>query len=325
MKPWQKEAFHYGAERVDGTWETLVRTMELYENHSAVPMYQLYTKPDGTEWTDYVHDRILRQLLDRMAPSEEDCAVVLLLIWRLLLRKVRPIKILWAGGRAHDWETLFGNVLRAFHAESQVWRLNGVAGGAWPAVSMPWDALLLPEASVDVLVIEDADARVPLAAAEALFRTVRPHGTVLALSGNDAWREAVQACGTCDAYRAGGRTISCATVPPEMADALHAATPAGQAEARASFIRERLALVASIMEAEEAPSRADAETLAETARQVEQMICALYPTLSSLTAKQHVNEWKQMLIDYALAIGTWDEARAAFAAFAQDIADEKIF
>lgn len=327
----QREQFRYDAVRLDGTRETLVDTMALYENHSAVNMYHTYPEADGTEQSDFVQDRLLRQLLDGLASGEEGCRIVLLLLWRMLLRKVRPLRILWAGGRAHAWDGALLEALHAFHAETRIWRLNGAAaGGAWPPVRMAWDALLLPEQAMDVLIVEDVSAHVPVRAAEALFRTVKPYGTVLVLSEDAAWQEAVHAGSaeaeddtkrierSCHAYRAGVHVVTRATVTPAAAAALHAATPSGAAEALSAAIRERLQIITPLMEEGAPVTCADAETIAETARQVEQAIAALYPELHSVSIKYHANEWKRTLIDYALGFGAWDDVPAAFAALAED-------
>ena len=324
-----RETYRHVATRTDGTRVCLVDTLDLYANHSAVPMLHSDDRMDGTVDVRIVHEAMLRALLGRLAPDEASWRVVLLLLWQTLLEKVRPLRILWAGGRAHAWETELFATLQTFHEDTRCWRLNGPRtencsnishGGA--DVRMDWSDLLLPVQTMDVLLIEDDDVRVPLTSAEALLRTVKPWGTVLTVSQDDSWRVALAACGMTEAYQAGDRIITHTELAPAAAAALHAATPAGRAEALGASVGERLALAAMLMDAP--LSRTDAETLCVTARDVEQRIVLLFPALHSVTIKQHANEWKRALVAYVLGHGTWEAVQASFRAFADDAAAEKI-
>ena len=313
------------ATRTDGTRTCLVDTDDLYANHSAVPMVEDVLEADGSSAVALQHDRMLQALLSRLAPEEPAWRVLLLLLWRKLLEKERPLRILWAGGPAHAWEAELLAPLPQFHARTRLWRLNGASprsGGA--DVHMEWNALLLPVQDIDVLIVEDDGEHVPLAAAAALFSAVKPWGLVLAASRDASWHEAAGACGQADAYRAGEReedgVITCATLVPLVADALREASPAGAAASLAAAVRERLTLAASCMA--EPPSAEAAETLCETARQVEQMIVQLFPSLHSQTMKYHVSEWKRALIAYILGHGAWTEVQDAFAALRADAAAE---
>ena len=304
----QKERYRYEAQRVDGRWDCLVHTMAPYENHSAIQTFALEDPADEASQLVSVHDRLLQKLLVRLAPGEEDCALLLLLLWRKLLEKVCPLRILWAGGCAHAWEGMFADILRTFHAGTQIWHLNGAREGDWSPIHMDWQALLLPEQAVDVLVIEDsAEAGVPSAAAEPLLRTVKPWGMFIVSSEHSDWWRRAETLGEGAAYRVRSvvlsgdagtardrRIVSCRVIRPEDATELHAATPAGEIERICAAIAERLQIVKTLMEAP--LSLEDAETVLETARQVEQGICQIFPALHSRMMKYHANEWKRALL-----------------------------
>ena len=333
----REEDFHYYAHNLQGEQVELLHTLDLYSNHSAVPIHIDYftAKPHaqgsrGRE-TDFPLQRLTQQLLARMSGSDDAYRIFALLLMRRLLYKYQPLPVLWAGGAAQVWERLLGNILRAFHPASQVYRLNpeeSALASASTVWRMPWAHCLLPQKAFELLVIDaltaDAAAPVDEHLAQQLLLGLCPYGECIVLVPQAAqtWLTYVQQLLGDESVQvyvsASGSCVGHVQLTPARRQLVAQDTLKFAVEQAQTACQQLVAQAQSLL----AQPDWEAGAVLPLAEAVEQYLLWLFPYLHSTTVKYHANEWKRQLIDCELGFGTRTAVQAAFQQFLADFQAE---
>ncbi len=300
-----REYFRYYGETTDGSRKLLLDTLDFYSNHSALPMH---TVGESGETVDFVLDREVKKLLHLLKLAVSDSSlcqgyqVINLLLVAFCLRKYKPLKLLHLGGRIGAGMTGFCQLLQKFHPDNRLYWL--IPTGREPAadricMTMPFEELLLPQDTFDVIVLDDTDECLLSSMKEQLWLSLRPKGQIITLSRRRGMQQAFSGeqsatYQTGDGWMVSQSTISAAEHEAIAADTWDSAVKTIQQEAI-----QRIQLVQDEVGAE----GADIEALLQLADEVEQYILLIYASLPSLELKYLANEWKRALLEYRLGWG----------------------
>lgn len=299
-----REYFRYYGQKDDGSKVLLLDTLDFYSNHSAISMWDLGMTNDDV---DYVLDRNVKKILSKV--KEINIAVgagyrlEIVMMVAYCLRKYKPFKILYVGGTLPTWMKGFVKLLHMFHADSRLYWLTQkctLNEDYCINMNMPYEEVLLPQNTFDIVVLDDTDESLLTAMKETVILSLRVQGKIIVMSQR---MEIMYAFidGTAEKYdlgdgwQIGQRILSSEEIATMQADTIDGSVAMILQEVlqRITLVREALLL-----------TDVDMDVLLQTADEVEQYILLSYAALPSLEAKYLVNEWKRALLDCRLGWGS---------------------
>lgn len=300
-----RKYFQYYEQREDGSDGLLLDTLDFYRNHSAVPMHVVGETEDDI---DFVLDREVKNIL---ALIQKECRILalskgyraaVLMMVAYCLRKYKPLKILYAGGKPWTWLGVFCQLLHSFHPDSKLYWLTqqyNVPCDFCTEIKMPFTELLLPQDSFDVVLLDDTEEALLPAMKENICLSLHTCGEMMILSQ----RQDIIASFTLDkhnnyelgdGWQIGHRIITAETWQAMKADTLEGAV--------ANILQESVKRITLVQESLPA-KKVELDDFLQAAEDVEQYILLIYASLPSLEVKYLVNEWKRALLDYRLGWG----------------------
>lgn len=303
-----REFFRYYGRRADGSKALLLDTLDFYSNHSTIPMHDEGGTSDDV---DFVLDREVKKLL---AMVEEDSSAIgagyqaaIALLVAGCLRKYKPLKILYVGGRLSRWQEGFWQLLQRFHPDSRLYRLTqmtNVGENYGIGIKMSFAELLLPKDCFDAVLLDDTDADLLPAMRETIILSLHTQGELIILSSRQEIMEAFLG-NTAEQYELGdGWQLGHYILKAEERKAIQKDSMEGAVAAVLQASMERITLVQAAMSA----PNADMDVLLEAVEQVEQYMLLIYAALPGMEVKYLANEWKRALLECRLGWGSIEKA-----------------
>lgn len=303
-----REYFRYYGETTDGSRKLLLDTLDFYSNHSALPMH---TVGESGETVDFVLNREVKKLLHLLKLAVSDSSlcqgyqVINLLLVAFCLRKYKPLKLLHLGGRIGAGMTGFCELLPKFHPDNRLYWLTQAYKEQRTdriCMTMPWEELLLPQNTFDMIVLDDTDECLLPSIKEQIWLALRPEGQIILLSRRREIRH-VFIGERSETYLAGdGWAVSQSTISA----AEHEAMAADTWESAVKTIQQEAIERIQLVQKEVTVEGADIDALLQLADETEQFILLIYASLPSLELKYLTNEWKRALLEYRLGWGQVD-------------------
>lgn len=300
-----RKYFQYYEQMKDDKEGLLLDTLDFYSNHSAIPMHIVGETEDDI---DFVLDREVKKLL---ALIQNECIILplskgyraaVLVMIAYCLRKYKPLKILYVGGKMWKWLTAFCRLLYSFHTDSKLYWLtqqDNVSLDFCTVIKMPFTELLLPQSTFDVVLLDDTEEALPPAMKETICLSLHTCGEMIVLSQ----RQEILAPFSLekhnyyelgDGWQVGHSIITAETWKAVKGDTLEGAV--------ANILQESVERIIFVQE--KLPKNTTAlDDYLHVAEDVEQYILLIYASLPSMEVKYLVNEWKRALLDYRLGWG----------------------
>lgn len=304
-----REYFRYYGETIEGGKKLLLDTFDLYSNHSALPMHTV--GEDGAA-VDFVLDREIKKLLHSLETAVSDSSLrqgyqmINLMLAAFCLRKYKPLKLLHLGGRTSTGFLGFCQLLPKFHPDNRMYWLTPTCREERAdciCMTMPFEELLLPQKTFDLIVLDDTDEYLLPSLKEQLWLSLRPEGQLILLSRRREMQQVFSGKGA-ETYLAGeGWTVSQSTISAAEHEAMAADTWDSAVKTIQQEAIERIQLV----QREVTVEGADIDALLQLADEAEQFVLLIYASLPSLEIKYLANEWKRALLDYRLGWGQVDK------------------
>lgn len=311
MEKAARKYFQYYEQMTGGSEVMLLDTLDFYSNHSAVAMHVVGKTEDDI---DFVLDRAVKKLLDllkkecRSLPLSRGYRAAVLMMVAYCLRKYKPLKILYVGGKNWKWLAEFCHLLHRFHPDSQLYWLtqqDNVSCDFGTGIKMPFAELMLPQDSFDVVLLDDTEESLLPAMKETIGLSLHTQGEMIVLSHR---QEIIMSFTQENANRyelGAGWQIGHSILSAEVRKAMEADTLKGAVANILQESVERITLVQEML----SPNMADVDVFLQNAEDVEQYILLIYASLPSLEVKYLVNEWKRALLDYRLGWGTAEKVK----------------
>lgn len=307
----ERENFRYYGVKVDGSKDLLLDTLDFYSNHSAIPMHNYVGEK---EEVDFVLDRKVKKLLVQVEKNDNTIIgagyrIAIVLIVAYCLRKYKPFKILYVGNKPPRWMENLSDLLHQFHPESRLYWLtnkNEMAQcNCCISIKMPFEELLLPQRTFDVVILDDTDESLIPTMKETIWLSLRLGGQEIILSKRHEIMDDLAGDKSVkyklgDDWKIGHRWLY-----SKEYKAIESDTMDGAVNVIINETIQRIMLVQNALLSMET----DLDVLLLIVDEVEHYILLIYAFLPSMEIKYLANEWKRALLDYRLGGGKKEKVR----------------